>query len=311
MSNLKKIDLTNITISSTYAGEGATPFISALLFQGKTLANNWVNIMPNIRYKAVVQKVDTGNLIQAYAEAFNASGTITKAETVITLTDLMVNVSWPKKQLVSDWASQYFVGDATHETSNDFNSYVLDYIPRKASEQIEYNLWRGNMTGSSATISGYTLFDGLLRKIDQAVPNRFTVTAITKGNVIANLDAAYNTCLSNCSQILDQSPCFYVSNKTGGLFSQAQQVTDSRYTTEAGVMKYLGYEVRVVPGMCDDMIVFTVPDNLRFGTLLVDDFNSVTVKDMLESNLDLSIRCRMDFKCATACIYGAEVVFGK
>lgn len=303
--------MANITVSSSFVGVEATPIVSASMFQGKTLKNKWIRIITDLRYKGVIQKFDSGNLIQAYQAAFNDSGTLTKAEVVVTLTDLSVMKEFPKKQLEADWRSTHYNGNATNSIDSEFVNYVTNYIAEKCSEQNEYILWRGNFTGATATLTAHTLYTGLYRSIDTSSPNRVTATAITKANVIACLDATYEKALTSCAQILEQKPCFYVSNKTGGLYSQSQQVTDSRYTTEAGVMKYLGYEVRVCPGCFDDQIVFAVPDNLVYATLLVDDTNTVSVQDMKETTLDLNIRMRIDFKAATACIYGAEVVYFK
>lgn len=306
--------MANITVSSTYAGNSTTEIISAALFQGKTLANEWVKIMPNVRYKEVIQKFDSNNLIQAYAEAFSDSGTFTKTETVVTLTDLMVNKSFPKKQLISDWRNTNYTGDATHETDEAFTKYVTEYIASKASEQNEFELWRGNMTGATATISGYTKYTGLYRNIDTASGvNRVTATAITKSNCFDMFDAVYNKAITSCAQILDQNICYYVSPKTGGLFAQAQTVNDTSRgaITSSGTMQYLGKEVRVCPGCLDDMIVLANPDNLVFATLLKDDLNSVTVLDMIDHTLDATIKMRIDFKASTAVIYGAEIVFFK
>lgn len=305
--------MANISISSTYAGEAATPMISATLFQGKTLANNWIKIRTDVRNKVVLQKFDTNNLIQAYAASFNDSGTITKAETVLTVTDLMINKEFPKKQLESDWRSSKYTGGATAAIDTEFVQYAADYFARKGSEQLEFNLWRGNMTGATATISGYTLFDGIYRKIDTGSPVRVTATAITRSNVFEMFDAVYNAMLQNISQVADQDICFYVSPKTGGLFAQRQTVNDTSRgaITSAGVMSYLGKEVRVCPGALDDVIVLANPERINFGTVLVDDFNNVHIKDMLDSTLDLNVRFRIDFKAGVAIDYASEIVYFK
>ncbi len=305
--------MANITVSSTFAGIEATPIISAALFQGKTLANKWIKIMPDVRYKAVIQKFDSTNLLQAYSNTFSDSGTFTKAEAVLQVTDIMVNKSFPKKQLESDWRSTNYTGGATDSIDNGFVDYVTNYIAAKASEQNELILWRGNFTGATAVLTAHTLYTGLYRQIDTGSPNRVTATAITKSNVIECLDAVYEKALTSCAQILDQKPCFYVSLKTGGLFAQRQTVNDTSRgaITSAGSMQYLGYEVRVCPGCFDDQIVFCNPDSLVFGTLVAGEENNVTVIDMLTSTLDLDIRMRIDLKAGTQISYGGEIVYFK
>ena len=47
---------TTTSITSTYAGEFAGEYISAMLLAGKTLGDNTITIKPNIKYKEVVKK---------------------------------------------------------------------------------------------------------------------------------------------------------------------------------------------------------------------------------------------------------------
>ena len=45
------------TITSTYAGEFAGQYIAAALLSANTLDKKLVTIMPNVKYKEVIQKV--------------------------------------------------------------------------------------------------------------------------------------------------------------------------------------------------------------------------------------------------------------
>jgi len=55
----KKIDLaTTVNITSTYAGEFAGKYISAALLSSSTIEDGGVTVMPNVKYKSVIQKVD-------------------------------------------------------------------------------------------------------------------------------------------------------------------------------------------------------------------------------------------------------------
>ncbi len=58
MSNLQKTNLaTTVTITSSYAGEFSSKYISAALLSGNTLSSGVVEIMPNVKYKSVIQRV--------------------------------------------------------------------------------------------------------------------------------------------------------------------------------------------------------------------------------------------------------------
>ena len=79
------------TITSTYAGELALPYLSAALKSGKTLANNYITIKENIPYKAVLKNVAQAGIIQNGACDWNEAGT-TLTERVLTPEEFMVNV---------------------------------------------------------------------------------------------------------------------------------------------------------------------------------------------------------------------------
>ena len=62
MSN--KIDLaTTVNITSTYAGEFAGKYISAALLSASTIEDGGVEVMPNVKFKSVIQRIETGSLI--------------------------------------------------------------------------------------------------------------------------------------------------------------------------------------------------------------------------------------------------------
>ena len=53
------------TISnSTYAGEAAAGYIAAALLSANTLDKKLVTIMPNVKFKSVIQKLDVSGITQ-------------------------------------------------------------------------------------------------------------------------------------------------------------------------------------------------------------------------------------------------------
>ena len=72
MSN--KIDLaTTVNITSTYAGEFAGKYISAALLSASTIEDGGVEVMPNVKFKSVIQRIETGSLIADGTCDFSAS----------------------------------------------------------------------------------------------------------------------------------------------------------------------------------------------------------------------------------------------
>ena len=64
---------TTTSITTTYAGEFAGKYISAALLSGKTLADGNITIKPNIKYKEVVKKLATDDLVKDAVCDFDAT----------------------------------------------------------------------------------------------------------------------------------------------------------------------------------------------------------------------------------------------
>ena len=51
-------------ITSSYAGEFASDYISAMLLSGNTLANGLIEIKPNVKYKETLTRIELDGLVQ-------------------------------------------------------------------------------------------------------------------------------------------------------------------------------------------------------------------------------------------------------
>ena len=54
----------SLAITTSYAGEFSGKYIAAALLSGDTLANEEITIMPNVRFKSVIQKASTNIFLQ-------------------------------------------------------------------------------------------------------------------------------------------------------------------------------------------------------------------------------------------------------
>ena len=304
------------SISSNYAGFASADYISAALFEGKTLSMGLINIIPNIKHKFHIQKVDFSNdLVQAYAATFNDTSTLTHTERTLDPTDLMVNFKHDIKAYEAMWdAERMTAGAGNSQPSPTLQSYILNQMGKQTSQIMEFELWRGNMTGNSVTISGYTKFDGLLRVIDQASPQRVSATTLTKSNILYELGRVYDSWNSNVSQIPALNAKLFVPVDVPGMYNQAIASGNSAvhgYYIGDKPMDFLGVELIPTPGLPSNFIVMAEPKNLYFGTDLTSDMNSVRLVDMRDTTADYNFRYRADFKAGTQVAVGAQIVFYK
>ena len=74
-----------ITINGTYAGELALPYIHAALLSGDTLAKGYVTLKEGVKYKAVLKKLSSANLVQSFTCDFSDPTDLTLNESVLGL----------------------------------------------------------------------------------------------------------------------------------------------------------------------------------------------------------------------------------
>ena len=88
--------------SSTYAGELALPYVSAALKSGATLANNWINVLDDVPYKAVINRIEGASLIADATCDFTDAGSVTVTERVLETKELQVNIDLCKRHCGKD-----------------------------------------------------------------------------------------------------------------------------------------------------------------------------------------------------------------
>lgn len=296
-----------LTLTSTYAGELALPYIHAALLSGDTIANRYVTVKENVKFKAVLKRLASTNLVQAHSCNFGVgSSTLTLDEQVLTVTDLKTNLEVCKDQFASDWeAMQTGRGFINDVIPANFADFLLTYLAAKISEQIEFNLWVGNFSASQGGASGYTAFDGLLTKIAAAkgAPDyNITAPGLSASNIMTAIDALVPL-IPAAIVGSPQTKC-YMSRKTFALYMQAcmNGITAGGALVpsfDAIAKQVYGYEIYVCPGFSNDVIMFAQPDNLFVGTDLISDQNEVKVVDMSLTDGSDNVRMAMRYRFGT------------
>lgn len=300
--------------SSSYAGELALPYIHAALLTGDTIANRYVTVKENVKFKAVLKKLSSANLVQAAGCDFSTgSSALTLAEATLQVTDLMTNIQVCKDQFAQDWeAMQTGRGFINDVIPANFADFLLTYLAAKISEQIEFNLWVGNFSGSVGGASGYTSFNGLLKQISDAksgTPDYNIAAALTAGNIMTAIDATVAVIPSTI--IGSPNTKCYMSRKTFQLYMQACMAAGTGGPTlpsgDAIMKQVYGYEIYVCPGFSNDCLLFAQPDNLFVGTDLVSDLNEVKVVDMSLTDASDNVRMAMRYRFGTQVGFAGDV----
>jgi hypothetical protein len=297
-----------ITINGTYAGELALPYIHAALLSGDTLAKSYVTLKEGVKYKAVLKKLSSANLVQDFTCAFEDPTALTLNEAVLEVKDLKVNLEVCKSQFARDWeAMATGRGFANDVVPANFADFLIGYAAAQVAQNIEFTIWQGDTTVGST----YTGFDGLEKKIKAQSTLETTWTTMDVTNVIANIQEV----LALLPEALIGNPDtkVYMNRATAQLYKQA--IAKEGYAFEYNAFKEFnmqvdGYDIYVCPGMTTGTIVVSKVDNLFVGVDANSDFAEVKVVDMSLTDASDMVRMAMKFRVGTQIGFGSDVAIG-
>jgi hypothetical protein len=313
----KKQNFALPTITSTYAGEAASGYIAAALLSANTLDKKLITIMPNVKYKSVIQKLDVSGIVQDASCDFVTSGSVAISEQVLTPKELQVNLELCKQEFVDSWEALQLGYSAFDTIPASFNDFLVSYVGGKVAEATETAIWQGtNSNGSFAgfqTLLSASVAAGGATAVIAAKDSSGAIASgsITSENIIAKLDGLV-------SSIPDavygkEDLVIYVGTGVAKAYQQATAGQTSatsygangyqnQFTIGAKPYNYNGIDLVLVPGLAANKLVAAQKSNLFFGTGLLSDQNEVRVLDM--ANLDGSQNYRIIMR------YTAGVQFG-
>jgi hypothetical protein len=298
-----------ITIGGTYAGELALPYIHAALLSGDTLAKGYVTLKENVKYKAVLKKLSSGNLVQDFTCDFSDPSPLSLNEAILEVTDLKVNLEVCKTEFAKDWEAMAtgrgFINDVIPANFADF---LIGYAAAQVAQNIEFTIWQGDVTVGST----YPAFDGLEKKIKAVTTSTETDWATMDiDNVLENIQSV----LALLPEALIGNPDtkVYMNRATAQLYRQ--RIAREGYAFEYNAFKEFnmqvdGYDIYVCPGMTTGTIIASKVDNLFVGVDANSDFAEVKVVDMSLTDASDQVRMAMRFRVGTQVAFGTDVAIG-
>lgn len=289
---------TNLSLTTTYAGESAAKWVHASLLSGNTLANGGMTILPNIAYKQVLHKLSTDALLKDATCDFTATSTVTITERVLTLEQFQVNVNLCKKDFLTSWQSAEMGFSAHKVMAKSFQDYFLAYMADKVSAAVETSIWQGaNATAGQV--------DGIctLLTTDASLPAAQEVSGTT---------VSASNCITELGKIVDAIPASlygredlrifvpqniaraYVRALGGfgasGLGANGTDNKGTQWYNMANDLYFDGVKLFVANGLANNVAIATTIDNLYFGTGLLSDLNEVKVIDMADIDGSQNVR---------------------
>tara|TARA_S200002703_G_scaffold110124_1_gene95818 strand:- start:1483 stop:2463 length:981 start_codon:yes stop_codon:yes gene_type:complete len=272
----KKYDF-DITVNpNTYAGELALPFVTAAILGAETINKGRCRLIEGVVHKAVINPLNyDGGLLQAAGCDFNDGASITLAEQVVTLSDLMVNEAICRGTIFPTFmaAQGRMVRDG--QIPPAFTDFLLAATAEQAGKSLESIMW----TGATPFGLGLLSNDGVIDEagIDASAMKDFAevdldtgTTAFSKASILGYMDQVFDGAAATPG-ILSKPGCgFYLSYEAYAFFQQAvaDKGTEGNYNKDLKEVTYLGYPVYACSGIPNtvDVIAFTYPDNIVVGT---------------------------------------------
>lgn len=308
----------SVSLTTTYAGEFSGKYIAAALLSADTLDKGLITVMPNVKFKSVIQKASTDDIVKdATCDFQTDAGTLTLTEAILQPEEFQVNLDICKKTLHSSWEAEQMGYSAFDNLAPNFADFVLAHVAAKVADRTEKNIWSGS-TATSGQFDGF----GTLLDADGDLPagQDLTGAAITAANVIAELGAvadAIPTAVYGSEDLYIYAASDVIRAYTralGGFQSGGEGANgyENKGNNQAlGSLFFDGIPVVPARGAANGTIIAAEKSNLFFGTGLLNDLNEVRVIDMAENDGSQNVRVVMRFTAGVQYAQVTDIVYRK
>jgi len=303
---------TTTSITTTYAGEFAGKYIAAALLSADTLDKGLVEIKPNVKYKEVIKKVATGDLVANASCDFSASSSLTLTERILQPEEFQVNLQLCKKDFRSDWEAVQMGYSVYDNLPASFSDFLIGHIAAKVAQKTEQTIW-GGVNATAGEFDGFVT----LMTADGDV-NDVVGTSVTAANVITELgkvaDAIPNALYGkeDLTIYVPQNVARAYVRALGGFGASGLGAagTDNKGTQWFGgePLYFDGIRVAMVSGLASNKMVAAQSSNLYFGTGLLSDHNEVKLLDMGDLDGSQNVRVIMRYTAGVQYGIGSDIV---
>lgn len=278
---------TTNNITTTYAGEAASGFVSAALLSSPTIFSGGVTLYPNVKFKQVIKKLDTDQVLKDASCDFTADSTLTQVERILEPKELQVNIQLCKADYRDTWDA-VSMGYSAHDViPPSFGAYLLGYVAEKAAAENEVNIWQGS-DASSGQFDGFETL--LAANASQPAAQEVAGTTLSKANIVAQVESVVDVIPSTVWGKEDLG--IYMGTAALKFYIQAQAALGylDKYNVDQTAYNFQGIPIKHCPGMSADTMVAARKSDLAFGTGLVSDHNLVKLIDMADIDGSQNVR---------------------
>ena len=304
---------TTTSITTTYAGEFAGKYISAALLSGKTLAEGNITVVPNVKYKQVMKKVATNDIVKNATCDFDDTSTLTLTERILQPEEFQVNLELCKKDFRSDWEAAQMGYSAFDNLPSSFSDFLIAHVADKVAQRMETNIW----TGANGTTGQ---FDGFITTLgaDSDVVD-VTGTASTAANIITELGKIADAIPSTVYGAEDMT-IYLPSNMyrnyiralggfgASGLGAAGTDNKGTQWYNGGAGLQFDGIQIALATGLSDNDAVAAQKSNLFFGCSLLSDTSEAKLIDMTDIDGSNNVRVILRYAAGIQHGIGGDIV---
>ena len=303
---------TTTSISTTYAGEFAGKYVSAALLSGSTLANDLITIKPNVKFKEVMKKVSTDDIVANGVCDFTPTSTLTLTERILQPEEFQVNLQLCKKDFVSDWEAISMGYSAFSDLPANFSDFLIAHVAGKVAQKTENTIWQG-VNATAGEFDGFEVTLGA----DTDVIDVGAGAAVTAANAVEKIgltvDAIPSSVYGSEDLTIYVAPNVYRAyvRALGGFATNVGAAgTDNKGTQwfNGGALTFDGINIVLASGMSSNKMVAAEKSNLFFGTGLLSDSQEVKVIDMADIDGSQNVRIVMRYTAGIQHAIGSDIV---
>ena len=301
---------TTVTVNSNYAGEVAGKIFGASFKEADTLAQNCLTVLPDIALQVSVRKIAYADGRTDYTCGFTPNGAVTRSERVLAPKKIKNELEICKEDFRQVWTSATMGFSAHNDTMpKDESDALIAEMMASGAEKTDSHIWVGDAINDGE-------FDGFIKLFTadaDVIKHGSGLTAPGAATDSSNVLATFATVSAAIPVALRRKSLkWMISPDVADAYTQALIANGAaagfggNANTE---LVYGRYALTVVNGLPDNTQVVWDPANAFFGTGLLNDHNSIRVKDMDESDLSGQVRYKEVFTAGVQYANSEDIVW--
>jgi hypothetical protein len=305
------------SVTTTYSGEFAGKYIASALLSAQTLDNKYITIMPNVKFKSVIQKIAVDSIVNDASCDFTTSGTVALTERILEPKELQVNLQLCKQEFVDSWEALQLGYSAFDSIPATFTDFLVSYVGGKVAEATETSIWQG-VAATNGQFGG--IYNALSSSVVAGGTNAPITSSVSGSITSANVLSVLNSLVDAIPQTIygKEDVLIYVPTNVAKAYQQAlaggaqgANGWNNQLNVGEKPMNFNGVELAWCPGLASSALVAAQKSNLFFGTGLMSDYNQVKVLDMEDLDGSQNFRIIMRYTAGTQYGIGTDIAIHK